>query len=71
MKMRTRFLHGAVGGGLNVSVAKVQQGDKQKGRCKVWTSFGPGLAKSERLLSEGGPGNDVGGDSRESWVQES
>jgi hypothetical protein len=57
MRMRTRFLHDTVGGVLSVSVAKVQQGDKQKGRCKVWTSFRPGLAKSdqsERLLSEGG-----------------
>lgn len=51
MKMRTRFLHGFVGDGLSVSAAKVQQGDKQKGRCNVWTSFRPGLAKSERLLS--------------------
>lgn len=51
MKMRTRFLHDTVGGGLSVSVVKVQQGDKQKGRCKVWTSFRPGLAKSDQCRS--------------------
>lgn len=34
--------------------------NQQKGRCNVQTSSRPRLAKWERLLSERGPGNEVG-----------